>query len=226
MFIDNESSHEECDDLRMYEKKYSQMTKEEVVKRAAMLEIEFNSFQAESKDLEDFMEADLTSATEHIRELEKQVQERDQSIRELSDKLFSFKREIKKYQSAQNMITEEQKAKQDEMSKQLVELEVQNDNLRSGIREKLNELKTVIEKSNSFLENIAVLQNDVTIKDEMLEKIKEYAHNLENLINQKSEENENLQHKITRLERLLQITVVDRRSFKVSKYKTPPVKYT
>ena len=70
MFIDNESSHEECDDLLMYKKKYSQMTKEEVVKRAAMLEIEFNSFQAESKDLEDFMEADLTSATEHIRRWE------------------------------------------------------------------------------------------------------------------------------------------------------------
>ncbi len=224
MFIDNGSSDEECDDLRMYEKKYSQMTKEELVKRAAMLEVEFNSFQAESKDLEDFMEADLTSAGEHIKKMEEAIQQRDESIRQLSDKLCDLNKEIHRCQSVQTKVSEEQNAKQQEMSKKLVELEVQNDNLRSGIRVKLNELRTVIERSNSFLEKIAILENELTVKDNTIDKIKEYANNLENLITQKTKENENLQKKVTRLERLLQITVVDRRRIKISKFKTPPVK--
>lgn len=123
---------------------YSSLTKEQLISHILQLERDFQDFSTQSSQVEDLLQQQLDS-------LMKQLEEKDQSIYEMSI-------ELKKLEAAQAKVTA---------------LETDNDLLESTIRNLRAQLESEIERHNECVEKIAFLENELEWFKNVLKHSKE-----------------------------------------------------
>lgn len=197
---------------------YKSLSKTQAIDRVRELESEFSDFQQQSKELEDFMESELQSTTVKLKRMQSILQKRENETAMLKSKVTDLNRQM------QVICDGKSKGPADltSMSKHVVDLEILNDSLQTNLREKTSQLENEVDKSNSYLERIAMLDNEIGLREEKLKECRLENRDLESKLSGKDDENQQLRHKIEALKQLLEVAV-NKSTMHVSKYRTPPV---
>ncbi|VEU19565.1 DEKNAAC100050 [Brettanomyces naardenensis] len=200
------------------------LSKEELLEKMAQFESEFVAYQEESKELEDFLETELDSTTKKLKEMEVLLMKREDEGKTLRARIVGMNKELHLLRESRSLKVNEKDTKIEELSKNVVNLEVINDAVQSNLRAKASQLSNAIERSNGYIERIAVLENDYALQTEELETSNKRNVELQRQLERQAQERRLLEGKIRRMEKILKLATVNREDLRVSKFQTPPVK--
>ncbi|QPG76809.1 hypothetical protein FOA43_004203 [Brettanomyces nanus] len=204
--------------------KYKNLNREELLDKLGELEEEFVAFHDESKELEEFLESELDRTCSRMKQLETLIENKGNETKEWRTKVIKMNQELQKLREMKMKTVNDTESKIKQLSKSVVNLEVINDTVKNDLRIKDTRLEDEIEKSNAYVERIAVLENDLYIQNENLDRSNRQNSELQRQLDTQVQESKLLDKKVKRLQKILHLATMNRDSIRVSKYQTPPVK--
>ncbi|ODV82672.1 hypothetical protein CANARDRAFT_20194 [[Candida] arabinofermentans NRRL YB-2248] len=184
---------------------YSNLDYDTLLSRFVDLELDFKQYQSESKELEDFLESELTNNNNTIIEQSKQLNSKDSKINDLIEEKLELNKLIDQLNDKINIQQYELKS----LNLKLVDSDIRLDSNDCNLRKLQIQYNEIMESYNDILEKNAILENQLNIID--------------NELNLKNNQIIELNKKCNQLTKITKLITLNRNELKISKFQTPPI---
>lgn len=150
------------------------------LKQIQQLETELTDFQKSSYELEQELEKELTALEDQNNEYKEEIARKNKEIDTWRTKYVQLERELSNLNTLYQDRFRKYKTELHSVRSQLVNIEIMNDNIEQNERLLSINLNDLESKYNDSLEKIALLEGELSYKEELLLKEKLKNQNLQN----------------------------------------------